>query len=257
MNKNRRIIWLSANLFGYELLKEALKEKIANIIAIATLSEKAKTKMYDGVERNRWHKFDIPVYEIENINKEVELLRSLRPDIIIMCGWRQIIDKEILSLPKGGIIGFHPTLLPKGRGPVPIINTILEGYKESGVTMFYLTEAVDGGDIIGQARFSVDKNDYAQDIYDKVIEGGKQLIKKFLPLLVRGKAPRIPQDDKKATYLPKITLKDNEIKPGKETLEEIDKKIRAFSMPYNGAYIRLKNKKLIIWRAELEDEKIS
>jgi methionyl-tRNA formyltransferase len=248
-----RIVWLSANLFGYELLKEALNIKEVDVVAIVTLSDKAKTKMYDGINKNKWHEFSSPVYEIEDINREIALLGSLRPDIVMMCGWRQILSKDVLNLPRLGVIGFHPTLLPKGRGPAPIINTIFKGFKESGVTMFYAAEKVDSGDIIGQESFEIKNDNCSMDVYNKVIEAGKTLIKKYLPLLAESKAPRIPQNEAEATYLEKRGLKDNEIKLETENPEEIYRKIRAFSKPYKGAYIKLGNKKLIIWKAELGD----
>jgi len=250
-----KIILLSANLFGYELLKEILKIEKAEVVAIMTLNEKSKTKMYDSIEGSRWHEFGIPVYGVGDINKELKPIKLLSPDFVIMAGWRQVINKEILDLPLKGFIGFHPALLPQGRGSAPIINTILTGLKKSGVTMFYLREGIDDGDIIGKLEFKIEKDDYAQDLYYKAIDAGKKLIKKFLPLLIRGKAPKIPQDETRATYFPRRTLKDNKIDLAKEKPEEIYAKIRAFSKPYKGAYIKLKNKNLIIWRAELKNEK--
>lgn len=248
-----RVVWLSANKFGYELLREANNLDEVEIIAIITLSDKASTRMYDGVDKEKWGTFGIPVYPIENINKEESLLKKLAPDALLVCGWRQIIEKRILELPKMGTIGFHPTLLPKGRGPAPIINTILNGIKNSGVTMFYLDDSLDGGDIIGQEKFEIKESDYAADVYNKVIESGKSLIKKFLPPIARGIAPRTPQKESDATYLEKRNLKDNEILLGKETPEQIYRKIKALSKPYLGAYIRMGNKKLIVWKAELTD----
>lgn len=251
MHKKLKVVWLSANWFGYELLDESMKLKTIAVTAIITLSDKATTKMYDGVDN--WSKFNVPIYEIENINECEVLLQAFNPDIVMMCGWRQIINKKILDIPRLGFIGFHPTLLPKGRGSAPIINTILEGVKESGVTMFYADEGVDSGDIIGIEHFNVDDDDHASDVYDNVIEAGKGLVKTYLPLIAEGKAPRTPQPEEEATYLPKRTLKDNEIHLETETPEEIYRKIRAFSHPYNGAFVRLGDKKLIIRNAELED----
>ena len=153
-----KIIWLSANLFGLRLLEEAIKH--VDISAIITLSDTSKTVMYDGVNKRRWYKFGIDVHEIEDINKEIQLLKKLNPDFIIMCGWRQMITQEILKIPKSGIIiGFHPTMLPKGRGPAPIINTLLKGYKESGVTMFAVSDGLDNGDIIEQIPFDIKEED--------------------------------------------------------------------------------------------------
>lgn len=248
-----KIVWLSANVFGYELLKEAINVKEVEVVAIVTLSDKAKTKMYDGIDKNKWHDFGVPVYEIEDIDQEIALLESLSPDFIVMCGWRQIISNDILKLPKLGFIGFHPTLLPHGRGSAPIINTILEGLKWCGVTLFYVTDRVDSGDIIGQETFEMGDADYAMDVYNKAIEAGKVLIKKYLPLLAEGNAPRTPQNEMGATYSPKRTLKENEINLATERPEDIYRKIRALSKPYKGAYIKLGDKKLIIWKAELEE----
>ena len=216
-----KVVWLSANKFGYEVLKEAIKLEGIGIAAIITLSDKATTVMYDGIDKDKWGEFGVPVYRIERIDDEGDLLKELSPDVLMACGWRQIINKNILDLPKKGTIGFHPTLLPKNRGPAPIINTILNGVKKSGVTMFYLDEGLDSGDIIGQAEFEIADNDYASDVYEKVIDGGKKLVKQFLPLLAKGEAPRIPQNESEATFFEKRTLKGNEINLDEETPEQI------------------------------------
>lgn len=246
------IIWLSANKFGYELLKEAVKLKNIKINYIITLSDKAKTIMYDSIEREKWYEFGIKVFEIENIRRESELLRVLSPDLVIVCGWRQIIDEALIKIPRGGFLGFHPTLLPLGRGPAPIINSILEGFKESGVSMFYLDKGLDSGDIIGQEKIVIEESDHAQEVYDKVILAGIKLIKTSLPLLARKKAFRKPQDYSKATFFKKLTLKDNQINFETETIDRIYRKIKAFSKPYRGAYVLKDGKKLIIWKAELK-----
>ncbi len=247
------IIWLSANLLGYELLKEAIKVKKASINYLITLSKDSKTIMYDSVENEKWHELGIEVIEVNKINEEDKIIRKLKPDLIIMSGWRQIIDKNILDIPKKGFIGFHPTLLPKGRGPAPIINSILNEFKESGLTMYYVSEGLDDGDIIAQEKFIIENDDYAEDVYNKVIEAGKKLIREQLPLLIEGKAKRISQNEEEATIFEKRTIKDNEINLEKEDINEIYKKIRALSKPYRGAFIKKNNKKLIIWKADVEN----
>ena len=247
------IVWLSANRFGYELLKESkkIKSKDINIKAIVTLSDKATTKMYDKIERKKWDEFGINVFEIQQVNEESVLLESLSPDLILMCGWRQKINKNIIDIPKNGIVGFHPTLLPIGRGSAPIINSILEGFKKSGVTMFYIGEGFDDGDIIGQEEFTIDETDCAGVVYDKVIESGRKLVFKYVPLLSQGISPRIAQDNSMATIFEKRNLQGNRIDLEKDTIDEIFRKIRAFSKPYNGAYIEKNKEKIIIWKAEL------
>lgn len=246
MNK---IIWLSANRFGLRLLEEAVKH--IDISSIITLSGKAKTVMYDGVERKQWNKFKIDVYEIEDINQESNLLNNLNPDIVIMCGWRQVISKNILSIPKKGFIGFHPTLLPIGRGPAPIINSILNGLEVGGVTMFCVSDGIDDGDIIAQKSFEILPKDHAQEVYNKCIGAGKKLISDYLPRVLNNDITLILQDISKATLFNKPSLKDNKIDLKKESIDQIYRKIKALSYPYKGAYIEKDGKKLIIWKAEL------
>ena len=163
-----------------------------------------------------------------------------------MCGWRQIIKKDLLGIPRCGIIGFHPTMLPKGRGPAPIINTILEGSPDSGVTLYYISEGLNDGDIIGQKSFIVDPDDYAIDIYQKVTSAGKYLVRKYFPEIASGTAPRITQNFSEISYFPKRSMEDNYIHINSDSMDTIYQKIRAFSKPYNGAYLVEKGKRLII-----------
>jgi methionyl-tRNA formyltransferase len=247
----KRILFLSANKFGYELLKEILKEGVVDVAAILTLSREATTIMYDGIPRVSWRRFGIPVDEIININNETKRIKEISPDFIIMCGWRQILDDSFFSEVHVPLIGFHPTLLPKGRGPAPIINSILDGVTLSGVTLYYVGKGLDDGDIVGQKSFTIAPDDHAGEVYKKMIAAGKYLIHKYLPLIVEGKAPRIPQNNSRATVFPRRSIQDNEIHLEYESLDDIHRKVRAFSKPYKGAYITKNNKKLIIWRAEI------
>ena len=245
------IIWLSANRFGYELLKEVVKLDDIKISSIITLSSNSKTIMYDGIEDKKWYDFGIKVFKIDDINNEKNLIQNLSPYLIVVCGWRQLIREDILRIPEAGFIAFHPTLLPIGRGSAPIINSILQGFKESGLTMFYLSDKIDEGDIIGQVKFKIKKTDHASEVYQKIIDSGKILIKKYLRLIIQNTNPRIPQNDSKATYFKKPGLDINKLDFENESIDKIYNKIRALSKPYNGAYIEKEGKKLIIWRAEL------
>jgi methionyl-tRNA formyltransferase len=248
-----KIIFLSANKLGYCVFPELLKVPDINIVHIVTLSSQSVTTMYDGIKPDKWKKWDIPVMEINSISEEAEKIKSLSPDLILMCGWRQKIPQSIISIPTKGIIGFHPTLLPIGRGPAPIINSILEGFVKSGVTMFYLSDELDSGDIIGQESFTISEEDNAQAVYNKVIKATKKLIKTYVPLIKSGKSPRIPQDHSKATYFPKRTLEDNEINFD-DDLSLIMRKVRAFSTPYRGAFFLINGERLIVWKASVEKD---
>jgi methionyl-tRNA formyltransferase len=217
-----------------------------------TLSDISKVVMYDKIDKSLWYKKCDKVFEIESIRqKEVkDILLNLNLDLMIMCGWRQVIDMEILSIPRLGTIGFHPTPLPKGRGPAPIINSILEGWKESAVTLFYPSDGLDDGDIIDQECFDIGSQFYAIDVYDCCVRASRKLIKRNIKNILSEDVKRIKQDESKATYLNKITLKDNKIEVD-GCPEEAYRKIRAFSYPYLGAFIEIGNKKIIIDEARI------
>lgn len=254
-----KVIWVSANRFGYELLKEVIALRGINIQAIITLAPTSPIKMHDHVTNpsfpqlqyiKPWGRFKIPVIEVERIHDSVDHLKRLKPDIMFVAGWREKIDKEILDIPKKGTVGFHPTLLPYGRGPAPIINSILNGIKKSGVTMFYFSEGIDEGDIIGQEEFQIESGDYVLDVYRKVIRAGKELMYKFVPKLIAGTAPRIKQSGDVVIF-PKLPSDFNIINLN-DNIELTARKIRALSHPYSGAYLEIGDKRLIIWSAEVQ-----
>ena len=114
---------------------------------------------------------------------------------------------------------------------------------------------IDDGDIIAQESFEIADSDHASDIYEKVIVAGQKIISKFFPLLVTGSAPRVRQNSHEALVFDKVDPLIQEIKPDIDSIEMMDKKIRAFSHPYNGAYIADGKKKLVIWRSEIREER--
>jgi methionyl-tRNA formyltransferase len=247
------IIWVSANEFGFEMLREVMKIRHGiSVKAILTLSEDATTVMYDSVAREKWYDFGVPVYEVRSINDSMDLLRKLLPATLVVCGWRQLVKKDILDLFSREVIGFHPALLPVGRGSAPIINAILHGFKKSGISMFYMKEGIDDGDIIGQEWFNILDADDSIDVYDKVIVSGRVLVRKYFPLLADGLVKAVPQDGSKVLVFDKPKLSDNRIYLDKESLEQVYRKIKALSR-YLGAYIEKDGKKLIIRKAELVD----
>lgn len=253
------IVWVSANRFGCELLNEVMFLKGINIQARITLAPTSPIKMYDSINNPSFPPLKyiklhrdlskLPVIEVERIREAVPHLRRLKPDIIFIVGWRERISNEILGIPERGVVGFHPTLLPYGRGSAPIINSILEGIKKSGVTIFHMSEGIDEGDIIGQEEFQIEQGDYALDVYWKATWAGKELVRKFVPKLIAGAAPRIKQSGDAVVFakLPgdfnKIDLNDD--------VEFTVRKIRALSHPYNGAYLDIGGKRFIIWSAEV------
>ena len=251
MNTRPNVLFLSANMFGLELFKHAKKFADCNFY-VMTLTRDSKVVMYDSVDPSAWKNECSKVFEVSSIRstRALQIIESLDLDVIFLCGWRQILNERILNTPRNGVVSFHPTPLPKGRGSAPIINSILEGWESSAVTMYYADSGIDSGDIIDQESFDISSSDYAIDVYKKCTSSGKKLIEKNIASIVKGDCRSRPQEESDATYLKKITPKDNQINLN-DSIEYNVRKVRAFSYPYLGAYIVNQGKKIIIDKARI------
>ncbi len=248
--ETQKVVLLSANEFGYKVMIHLDESFAPNPVTnIITLSPDSTTVMYDSVEPEQWSEFGLPLDFVKDSEGLKATLEIIKPDLVMMIGWRQTLPLEVLSIPKLGVVGFHPTLLPIGRGPAPIINTILEGFTHSGVSMFYVSPELDTGDIIVQSHFDIDPKETATSLYQKVAHEGCILATAMIEDILSGKAPRTRQDGSKATYFRKLSLADNEIFLS-DTPDLISKKIRALTHPYRGAFMRTPHGKLIIWEGE-------
>ncbi|MCO4770390.1 MAG: hypothetical protein KDA24_10200 [Deltaproteobacteria bacterium] len=244
-------VWLSANEFGFKLLEQvlALQDPEINIRGVITLRPDARTVMYDGVPPDDWNRFGIEVAFIDRIEKDgAEVLRAWAPDHVVMAGWRQIVPAEVLDIPRRGFVSFHPTKLPYGRGPAPLINQILAGVEDSAMSLMYTDDGVDSGDLIGQGPFQIGPDDHAEDVYAKIVAQGVALGIKHLPQLARGNAPRLAQSSDDAVVFPKPS-RANWIDLG-ESLQSTYARIRALSRPYRGAHLEDGlGFRLVVWRA--------
>jgi methionyl-tRNA formyltransferase len=189
--------------------------------------------------------------KIKNINSYKNEISKINPDFIFVAGWSQLIGKEIINASKKGIIGFHTAKLPKDRGRSTIAWQIEEGYKETALTMFYIAEGIDNGDIIAQKIITITPCDYVNDIISKMNTAIYDLLEIYFPILVRGKAPRIKQDEEQATYR-RLRNDDMDclIDWDLDSME-IYNHIRAVSFPYPKAWTLYKGEKIRINKAIL------
>jgi len=158
-------------------------------------------------------------------------------------------------LARAGGVGFHPTLLPEGRGRAPVAWTILLGAR-AAANLFYLTDEPDAGDIIVQREVPVRPDDYSEDLIERTNRVLAETILDLAPRIRAGDIPRTPQDQSKATYYPKRTPADGLI-DWSATTEQIYRLIRAAGRPYPGAFTHFGQRKLIIWRGQPADMPVS
>jgi methionyl-tRNA formyltransferase len=195
--------------------------------------------------------YGVPVIDAPNINQPeiLDKIRYLEPDFLFVIGWSQICRAELLSIPRFGAIGCHPAPLPENRGRGVIPWTILQGCKETGMSLFWIDEGMDSGDILLQEKFTVDPDETATTLYEKHGESLQKLMDQAVFMLKQGNAPRIPQDHSGATYCAKRVAEDGFI-DWNMSAKSIWTLIRAVTKPYPGAFTFYKGKKMIIWEAD-------
>ena len=145
-------------------------------------------------------KYGIPVFQPEKIKNDYERILEVKPDIIITCAYGQIIPKVLLDLPRLGCINVHASLLPKLRGGAPLHHAIIDGLDKTGVTIMYMDEAMDTGDIISTISYDIKSSDTTEDIHDTLREWGAKLLIDTQPSIVTGTNRRIKQNETEATY---------------------------------------------------------
>jgi methionyl-tRNA formyltransferase len=187
---------------------------------------------------------------VDNINEEVEAIKKINPDLIIVGGWQQLLSKEVLDIPKLGTIGFHSSLLPNYRGRAPVNWALIMGERKTGITMFYLTPNADDGDIIAQKEVEILFNDDCNSVYKKCAKAGAKLIKTYLPQIKEGTAPKIHNPSKSYPVYPKRRPEEGLIDFNRSSLD-IYNFVRALTKPYPGAFTFLDGKKIVIYKVEI------
>jgi methionyl-tRNA formyltransferase len=198
-------------------------------------------------------KYGVPLYRDRSgfdAHACFDWLRELSFDLIIVLGWYYMVPKRVRELAPLGTVGIHASLLPLYRGGAPLVWALINGEDRVGATLFYFSDGVDDGDIIGSFKVSVERKDTISTIYSKVTAGSIELLKEMIPKIANGTAPRIQQDESLATHFPQRSPEDGEIDWSKNALD-IFNFVRAQTKPYPGAYTYFRGKKLTIWEARL------
>ncbi len=226
-------------------------------LLITLKDEKAKNKSGRIYLDDLAEEHQIPLLKVNHINdREVlEALKKYGIDWLFIIGWSQIAGEGVLSGPRYGCIGMHPTLLPEGRGRAAIPWAILKGLKKTGVTMFKLDSGVDTGDIIGQEEIELDARITAGELYEKVNNAHIELIRKYWEPIVNNAVFLRKQDHTVATEWPGRRPEDGEIR-AEMSMEEGERLVRAVSRPYPGAFYVRGGEKVIVWKAEVSREPV-
>lgn len=175
-----------------------------------------------------------------------KFLQEHKPDMIWVIGLSQLVPDSLIKIAEHGAVGFHPTLLPEGRGRAPVAWTILKQAR-AAVNLFFLTNEPDAGDIIIQREIPVLPDDYSEDLIHRTNLVLREVVLELAPFIKSGKIPHHPQDHSKATHYPKRTPADGLIDFSAST-DSVYRLIRAAGRPYPGAFTWYRGRKLVIWR---------
>ncbi|MCH7704135.1 MAG: methionyl-tRNA formyltransferase [Planctomycetes bacterium] len=224
-------------LTGVLGVDESESQRISDFQALRPLAESA------GVPFQPFVRVTEPAVE--------RFLEARAPDLLWVIGLSQLLPQRIIGIARHGGVGFHPTMLPRGRGRAPVAWTILLG-ERAAVNLFFLTDEPDAGDIIIQREVPVLPDDYSEDLIRRTNGVLADAILELAPAIKSGALPRVPQDHSRATYYKKRTPDDGLIDWSRPT-DAIYRLIRAAGRPYPGAFTFSEGRKVTIWRGEPVD----
>ncbi len=195
-------------------------------------------------------KHNIPVFQPEKLKDNYSEIIAYEPDLIITAAYGQLLPNELLQAPQHGSINVHASLLPELRGGAPIHYAILQGKKETGITIMYMVEKLDAGDILTQEKVIIKETDDVGILHDKLSKVGASLLLETLPKLFAGQITPRKQDDTQATFAANIRREQEKVDWSKSNLE-IYNQIRGLR-PWPGAFTTYNGKTMKLWRGELD-----
>lgn len=253
-----KVIFMGTPDFAVPVLQRLLDDRNYEIRCVVTQPDRPKGRKHTLTPppvKLLALKYRIPVLQPEKVRdpEAVREILSYSPDLLITAAYGQILPQSLLEAPPLGSINVHASLLPEYRGAAPIQQAVIDGKKESGVTIMYMVRKLDAGDILTQVRVAIGDSDTFGIIHDKLSAAGSDLLMKTLPELAAGRLTPVRQDEAKATFAPSIKHEDEAI-DWNEPAETVRNLIRGLN-PYPGAFTRLDGKIFKIYAARLSKQK--
>ncbi|WP_105993016.1 methionyl-tRNA formyltransferase [Staphylococcus simulans] len=251
-----RIIFMGTPDFSTKVLEMLIAKE--DVIAVVTQPDRPvgrKRVMTPPPVKKVALEHGIEVYQPEKIStsEDLQKLIDLEPDLIVTAAFGQILPKALLDAPKLGAINVHASLLPKYRGGAPIHQAIIDGEKETGVTIMYMAPKLDAGDIISQQAIEIEENDDVGSMHDKLSFLGADLLAKTLPDIINGTNDRIEQNEAEATFASNISREDERI-DWTQPAQAVYNHIRGLS-PWPVVYTKLDDTNMKLYAAKIVEGK--
>jgi methionyl-tRNA formyltransferase len=244
-----KILFIGSVEFSEIILKKVLSLNY-EVISIIT---KEKSKFNSDFKDLSYlaKEYNIDYKYVKNINHEnyIKYIKEKSPDLILCFGWSQLLKKEILDIPKIGVIGYHPALLPKNKGRHPIIWALVLGLEKTGSTFFFMNENADDGEIISQEVVEIKYEDNARTLYDKLKKISLNQIENILNNIENNKIKEIKNNNFDENVWRKRSKKDGEIDWRMDSYN-IYNLVRGLTHPYPGAHFIYEDKDYKVWEVE-------
>jgi len=237
---------------------EAVRERGGNIVAVVTHEDDPGETIWFASLAHAAASRGIPVRAPENPNGAafVEYIRGLQPDLILSCYYRQLLGPGLLEIPRLGAVNVHGSLLPKYRGRAPANWALVHGETLTGVTVHYMDERADHGDIIAQRSVPIAVEDTALTLSRKLTAAARAALRETYPLIASGRAPRVPQNHAAATRFGRRRPADGRIE-WRASAWQIYNLVRAVTHPFPGAFTYWKGRRVLVWEARPPRERRS
>ena len=251
----RRARWV---LFAYHTIgARALEALVAcgeQIAAVVThADEPGEARWFESVaEVARIHRIPCLTPTSPNRPEIVDAVRRLAPDLLLSVWYRRLLGPKLLALPRVAALNLHGSLLPAYRGRAPLNWVLVNGETRTGVTLHHMTAVADAGDMVAQRSIDIEADDTASTLYDRMTKIGVDLLLETYPAVLAGAAPRIRQDDTRATTMPRRGPEDGRIEWTWPAVR-IFNMIRAVAEPYPGAFVGDGRARVRLWAASLLD----
>lgn len=250
------VIFMGTPDFSTKILEMLLAEH--NVIAVVTQPDRPvgrKKKMTPPPVKEIAIKHGLPIYQPEKLTQSEELgqLIALDADLIVTAAFGQLLPEKLLKSPRLGAINVHASLLPKYRGGAPIHQAIIDGESQTGITIMYMAEKLDAGDIIAQRAIDIEQQDDVGTMHDKLSFLGADLLKEILPQIINGTNSRQAQDDSQATFASNISREDEKIN-WHQSAQAIYNHIRGLS-PWPVSYTIMDGANMKIYAAHIVNNK--
>ena len=253
IEKEKRIVFMGTPEFSVPVLEGLIDNY--KVKAVVTQPDKLvgrSATLTESPVKRCAEKHNILVIQPKKIKEDYQSIIDLNPDIIITCAYGQIIPKELLDCPEYGCINVHASLLPKLRGGAPIHRAIIEGHSKTGITIMYMAEGMDTGNIISQKEIPILDDDTASSMHDKLSTLGRDLLLETLPSIFDRTNSSTPQDEEEATYAFNIKPNDEKLDFNKSAREIYNMVRGLYSFP--GAYCLFEGKRLKIWQCQIGND---